>query len=103
MEVIKEPGRTHLIHVVIEGTKQPSKTALMYAHIDKQPGLEGLWLPGLHPFTPVVKDGLLYGRGAADDGYGSFAAVLAIKACQKMGLSHPRIVMVFESREESDG
>ena len=103
MEVIKEPGRTHLIHAVIEGTTTPCKTILMYAHIDKQPGMEGRWDPGLGPYTPIVKDGLLYGRGGADDGYGSFAGILAIKACQQLKLSHPRIVMTFESCEESSG
>ena len=37
----------------------------MYGHFDKQPPFDG-WLPGLGPYEPVVKDGKLYGRGAAD-------------------------------------
>ena len=103
MEVIKEPGKTHLIIVEVEGSVKPAKTVLMYAHWDKQPPMEGKWAPGLGPFTPVIKDDLLFGRGSADDGYGSFAAVLSIKACQQEKMSHPRIVMVFESDEESSG
>jgi len=89
---------THLIVVEIEGA---DKVALMYAHWDKQPPLDGLWREGLGPRTPVIEGDLLYGRGVADDGYGTYAAVLAIKACQKMKLPHPKIVMVFEGCEES--
>ena len=89
---------THLIIVEIEGTE---KIALMYAHWDKQPPLDGLWREGLGPRTPVVEGDLLYGRGGADDGYGTYAAVLAVKACQKMKIPHPKIVMVLESCEES--
>jgi acetylornithine deacetylase/succinyl-diaminopimelate desuccinylase-like protein len=32
---------------------------------------------------PVIKEGKLYGRGGADDGYAVFAAVTAIKALKK--------------------
>ena len=92
---------THLIIVEIEPTIKPAKTVLMYAHWDKQPPLTEKWSAGLHPTKPVIKNGLLYGRGSADDGYGSFAAILTIKACQHFKMSHPKIVMVFESCEES--
>lgn len=101
MDVIKEPGYTHLITVDIEPTVKPSKTVLMYAHWDKQPPLTSQWKEGLGPYTPVVKDGLLYGRGSADDGYGSFSSVLMVKACQHFKLNHPKIIMIFESCEES--
>eukprot|EP00826_Nyctotherus_ovalis_P029244 TRINITY_DN2307_c0_g1_i2.p1 TRINITY_DN2307_c0_g1~~TRINITY_DN2307_c0_g1_i2.p1 ORF type:complete len:339 (+),score=73.85 TRINITY_DN2307_c0_g1_i2:431-1447(+) len=89
---------THLIVAEIEGN---DKVALMYAHWDKQPPLDGLWREGLGPRSPVVEGDLLYGRGSADDGYGTYAAVLTIKACQKMKLGHPKIIMVLEGCEES--
>lgn len=90
-----------MIFVEIDATMKDAKTVLMYAHWDKQPPLEGKWAPGLGPFTPVIKDGFLYGRGCIDDGYGSFAAILSIKACQHFNIPHPRIVMTLESAEES--
>lgn len=43
----------------------------------------------------------LYGRGGADDGYAVFAATLALKACQNLGLPHPRLVFLIEGAEES--
>jgi len=102
VEILKDPGKTHLILVEVAATDAKcEKTALLYTHWDKQPPMEGRWDPGLGPFTPVIKDGKLFGRGTCDDGYASFAAVLIVKACQKFGLKHPRIVMTFESCEES--
>lgn len=38
----------------------------MYGHMDKQPPLTDAWASGLGPYTPVIKDGKLYGRGGAD-------------------------------------
>jgi acetylornithine deacetylase/succinyl-diaminopimelate desuccinylase-like protein len=52
---------------------------MLYGHLDKQPYDEP-WAEGLGPVDPVVKDGRLYGRGAADDGYSIFTAMLAIKS-----------------------
>ncbi len=101
VDVIKEKGFTHLILVDVAATVPNPKTVVVYGHWDKQPPLEGKWKPGLDPRNPVIKDGLLYGRGCADDGYASFAAVLAVKACQKFGMKLPHIVMLFESCEES--
>lgn len=48
--------------------------------MDKQPPFDG-WNEGLSAYKPVIKDDMLYARGGADDHYGVFAAVLAIKAC----------------------
>lgn len=50
----------------------------MYGHLDKQPYGDG-WKTD--PCDPVIKDGILYGRGSSDDGYALFTAIFAIKAC----------------------
>jgi acetylornithine deacetylase/succinyl-diaminopimelate desuccinylase-like protein len=72
----------------------------MYGHLDKQPEFNG-WRNDLGPWTPKYENGLLYGRGGADDGYAVYAAVTALEALQAQGLPHPRCVGVIESCEES--
>jgi len=37
------------------------------------------WDEGLSPTNPVIKGDKLYGRGGADDGYSTYAAILSIK------------------------
>ena len=43
----------------------------------------------------------LYGRGAADDGFGLFAALAPIFVLQQHNIPHPRIVITIEGAEES--
>ena len=76
-----------------------ANTVLLYGHMDKQPFGEG-WLTD--PTTPVIKDGNLYGRGANDDGYAFFTAVLAVKALQAQGMPHPRCIITIEGSEEGE-
>lgn len=98
MEIVRLPGRTPLIFMEVDG--QIDDTVLLYGHLDKQPEMSG-WLEGLGPWQPVLKDGRLYGRGGADDGYAAYASLTAIKALQNQGLPHARCVMIIEACEES--
>jgi acetylornithine deacetylase/succinyl-diaminopimelate desuccinylase-like protein len=98
IEVIRLPGRTPLIFMDIPG--QTEETILLYGHFDKQPEISG-WDDGLGPWTPVLKDGRLYGRGGADDGYSTFAVLTAINALQRENLPHGRCVVIIEGCEES--
>ncbi len=90
--------RTPVLFLEIEG--DPSSTVLMYGHLDKQPAMVG-WEEGLGPWTPVLRDGRLYGRGGADDGYAIFAAVSSIRALKQQNIAHSRIVVIIECCEES--
>jgi hypothetical protein len=77
IEVHELEGRTPVIFMEIEG--DASGTVLMYGHLDKQPAMVG-WEEGLGPWTPVLRDGKLYGRGGADDGYAIFATIASIRS-----------------------
>jgi acetylornithine deacetylase/succinyl-diaminopimelate desuccinylase-like protein len=98
VEVKEIEGRTPLMFIEVDGNN--ASTVLMYGHLDKQPAMVG-WEEGLGPWTPVLRDGKLFGRGGADDGYAVFAAISAIKAVQQQGLEHSRIVVIIECCEES--
>ena len=77
------------------------KNILMYGHIDKQPPLTELWSKGLGPWTPVIKGDLLYGRGSSDDGYAFFMSALILQGLIKFNLLKNRVVLYFETDEES--
>ena len=94
----RTPGRTPIIMVDVPGTKDGN--ILMYGHLDKQPEMDG-WEDGLGPWTPVIKNDKLYGRGGADDGYALFASISSIRALKDQGLDHPRILVLIEFSEES--
>ena len=101
LEVIRLEGRTPVIFFEIPATKaESSDTVLLYGHLDKQPEFNG-WRRDLGPWTPKYEDGLLYGRGGADDGYAVYAAISAIEALQAHGLPQPRCVGLIETCEES--
>src|SRR5512137_1930635 len=76
------------------------RTVLFYGHLDKQPEMEG-WRDGLGPWQPVIEDGRLYGRGAADDGYAVYAALSVIAALDAQRVPRPRCVGIIETCEES--
>jgi acetylornithine deacetylase/succinyl-diaminopimelate desuccinylase-like protein len=101
LEVIRLEGRTPVIFFEVPATKaDAADTVLLYGHLDKQPEFNG-WRRDLGPWTPKYEDGLLYGRGGADDGYAVYAAISAIEALQAQGLPHPRCVGLIETCEES--
>ena len=58
---------------------------MLYGHLDKQPWMDG-WADDLSPIDPVIREGFLYGRGGADDGYSVFTVMLAIKNAQLQGV-----------------
>jgi len=98
LEVARLPGRTPLLFIEVPG--DVDDTVLLYGHLDKQPEFTG-WAEGLGPWMPVIRDGRLYGRGGADDGYAVFASLTAIRALRAQGTKHARCVVVIEFCEES--
>ena len=102
VEIVRLEGRTPtlLIEVPAFGDSASEATVLMYGHLDKQPEVTG-WDANKGPWEPVVEDGKLYGRGAADDGYAVFGSLGALEALQAQGVAHPRCVILIETSEES--
>ena len=98
LDVVRLPGRTPLIYMDIPGGSDG--TVLLYGHLDKQPEMSG-WREGLGPWQPVLEGDKLYGRGGADDGYATFASLIAIKALQEQNTPHARCVVIIEACEES--
>lgn len=98
VEVLDVDGRTPLLYFEVEG--EGTDTVLLYGHLDKQPAMVG-WEEGLGPWKPVLRDGKLYGRGGADDGYAVFGVASAIRALRDQKIPHARLVVLIECCEES--
>jgi len=98
VEIVRIEGRTPLLFIDIPG--ESDDVVLLYGHYDKQPEFSG-WDDDLDPWTPVIKDGKLYGRGGADDGYAIFGSLTAIRALQEQGIPHAHCIVLVEGCEES--
>jgi acetylornithine deacetylase/succinyl-diaminopimelate desuccinylase-like protein len=103
IEIVRLDGRGPVLLVDVPASSESAAgagTALLYGHLDKQPPFDG-WSEGLAPWTPVQREGKLFGRGAVDDGYSGFAATAALEAVQRAGGEHGRCVVLLETGEES--
>ncbi|WP_283133400.1 M20/M25/M40 family metallo-hydrolase [Rhizohabitans arisaemae] len=75
-------------------------TILVYGHYDVQP-VEPLSAWSSDPFTPVIRDGRMYGRGTADNKGQHLAQLLAMKAVlEAYGRLPVNVVMIVEGEEE---
>ena len=100
LEVVRLGERTPVILIDVPAAGNVPGNVLFYGHLDKQPEMSG-WRAGLGPWTPAREGDRLYGRGVADDGYALFAALTAVNAVRKSGLSHARSLILIEACEES--
>lgn len=98
VEVVRLAGRTPVILIEVPGSG--SDTVLLYGHLDKQPEMQGWW-EGFGPWTPVMKNDKLYGRGGADDGYAMYGSLAALLALKDQNIPHARCVILIEACEES--
>lgn len=102
VDVVRLDGRSPVLLLDVPATEgaEDAGTVLLYGHLDKQPPMGG-WSDGLDPWQPVIRDGRLYGRGSADDGYAGYAACTALEAVRTAGGTHARAVVLLETGEES--
>ena len=98
IEIVRIAGRTPLLFIDVPGASDD--VVLLYGHYDKQPEFSG-WEKDLDPWKPVLRDGKLYGRGGADDGYSTFGSLPAIRALQEQDIPHAHCVVLIEGCEES--
>src|SRR5437660_6908845 len=100
LEIVRLEGRTPCLFIDVPGTASSKDPVLIYGHLDKQPEMTG-WRAGLGPWTPVIQDGKLYGRGGADDGYAVFCALAALRQLHEDKRPYRRCVILIECCEES--
>lgn len=87
------PGRPNVVGV-LEGA-QPGPTLLFCGHLDTV-GVDGMEAP----FTPVERDGRLYGRGTQDMKGGIAAMAGAVRMLAAEGLSRGRVIVAGVVDEE---
>jgi acetylornithine deacetylase len=87
------PGRPNVIGV-LEG-RAPGKSLMFCGHIDTV-GVEGMDAP----FTPIVRDGRLYGRGSQDMKGGVAAMIDAARVTAERGLARGRLIIAAVADEE---
>jgi acetylornithine deacetylase/succinyl-diaminopimelate desuccinylase-like protein len=98
--IIPSVGPSNVLAEFHKGDHRP--TLLLYGHYDVQPPdpLESWQSP---PFSPQVRGGCLYARGATDDKGQLFAHLMAIEAWQKAGGGLPVNLKVFLEGQEEIG
>jgi acetylornithine deacetylase len=87
------PGRPNVVGV-LEG-RSKGRTLMFCGHTDTV-GVTGM----SHPFSPVERDGRLYGRGAQDMKGGVAAMIAAAGAIAQQGLASGRLVVAAVVDEE---
>lgn len=98
IQIIPTPRHPLVYAAWHDAPTQP--TVLIYGHYDVQPA-DPLYEWRTPPFTPTVRNGYLYGRGASDDKGQLFCHVKALEAYLKTtGRLPVNVICLFEGEEE---
>lgn len=81
--VEKEPGHPNIVGTITGREDGPN--LIFNGHLDVLPeGLESAW--EVPPYSGIIKDGCLYGRGSVDMKGGTFGSFLAGAIIEKLGI-----------------
>ena len=98
VRLLELPGGHPAVFGQVDGPPD-APTVLLYAHHDVQPeGPVDQWETG--PFEPTVRNGRMFGRGAADDKSGIAMHAAAIRAIRALGDVPATVKVVVEGEEE---
>lgn len=102
LDAQKHATAGHPIVVAKTAPKPERKTVLIYGHYDVQPPdpLE-LWVSA--PFEPVVRDGRVFARGAADNKGQFLPHLVGVESALKENALAVNVIFVVEGEEESGG
>jgi len=99
-EEVKYGYRPNIV-ATYKGT-DPDKTIWFVTHMDKVPaGDLSLW--DTDPFTPVEKDGKIFGRGSEDNGASLIATIYAVKSIMDLGIRPKNNIAIALVSDEETG
>lgn len=102
LNVVKQPVEPHPAITASWGNDPEKKTVLIYAHYDVQPqGKLEAWRTA--PFDPVIENGIMYGRGTADNKGPLMAHLSAVEYwLREYGELPVNLKIILEGSEESN-
>jgi acetylornithine deacetylase/succinyl-diaminopimelate desuccinylase-like protein len=93
------PNRVNVV-AKIEGADQNRPGLVLHGHIDVVPANAADW--SVDPFSGVIKDGFIWGRGAVDMKDMDAMILATVRMWQRIGYKPPRnILLVFFADEEA--
>jgi acetylornithine deacetylase/succinyl-diaminopimelate desuccinylase-like protein len=95
-----QPGRA-VIAARLHGIGKHSKSIVLLSHMDVVPADPKDWL--VPPFSGLVKDGEIWGRGALDDKGPGVIELMAMLAIKRAGILLDRDVLFLATADEETG
>ena len=93
------PNRVNVV-AKVEGSDQSRRGLVLHGHIDVVPANAADW--SVDPFSGVIKDGFIWGRGAVDMKDMDAMILATVRMWQRIGYKPPRnILLVFFADEEA--
>jgi acetylornithine deacetylase/succinyl-diaminopimelate desuccinylase-like protein len=95
------PNRVNVV-AKVEGADQSRPGLVLHGHIDVVPANAADW--SVDPFSGVIKDGFIWGRGAVDMKDMNAMILATVRMWQRFGYKPPRnILLAFFADEEAGG